>query len=214
MPDIACKAIFVVHLPPGFLILLLEVHGAGLGIYFLKFLRPQPSVSSSQSAAPLTALRLLGSLQAREGGGGLCSLQTTLPWEFPVAVSHGRAPSAGWKRRHPPSRALAEREKRARNAAPGAHQRPGARQLRSRGSPSSGPAAESPDVGFNPYAGSFISIKGQRHGGAEITAADGAPASPALLALPPRAAPPPARESARPRPRVRPQGTRGEGRGG
>lgn len=37
MPDIACKAIFVVHLPLGFLILLWDVHGAGPGIYFLKF---------------------------------------------------------------------------------------------------------------------------------------------------------------------------------
>ena len=52
MPDIACKAIFVVHLPPDFLILLLEVHGAGLGIYFLKFLRPQSPVSQLPECGP------------------------------------------------------------------------------------------------------------------------------------------------------------------
>lgn len=40
VPDIACKAIFVVHLPLGFLILLWDIQGAGLGIYFLKFLHP------------------------------------------------------------------------------------------------------------------------------------------------------------------------------
>lgn len=123
MPDIACKAIFVVQLPLGFFILLSDVHGAGLGIYFLKvFMSPTPS-SSSRRAAPLIAPRLLGSLQTWGGGGGLCSLKTTLSWEFPVTISHGPAPSSSWKPRHPPPRALAEPETRALQGAPSAHPR-------------------------------------------------------------------------------------------
>lgn len=116
MPDIACKAVFVVHLPPGFLILLWDVHAARLAIYFLKFSLPQTPLSSSRSVAPLPAPRLLDSLQAWGRGGGLCSLKTTLPWEFPVAVSHGQAPSSRWKHRHPPPRAQVKPQTRARNA--------------------------------------------------------------------------------------------------
>lgn len=113
-----------------------------------------------------------------------------------------------------PLHALPEPETRAWKGAPGALPHPGGKQPRSPGSPSSGLAAKSPDVGLNPYAGCFISIKGQRLGGAEIAAAAGAPASPARLASAPRAPPSPAREFARPRPRERWRGAAGEGRGG
>lgn len=89
-----------------------------------------------------------------------------------------------------PLHALPKPETRAWKGAPGALPHPGGKQPRSSGSPSSGLAAKSPDVGFNPYAGCFISIKGQRLGGAEIAAAAGAPASPARLASAPRATPP------------------------
>lgn len=84
---------------------------------------------------------------------------------------------------------------------------------RSPRSPSSGPAAESPDVGFNPYARSFISIKGQRLGGAEIVAPRAPPASPAQLPPLPRAPPRPQPGSARgPQSAARPRGD-SEGRG-
>lgn len=177
-----------------------DVHGAGLDIYFLKFLRPQ-SLSPAAGVRHLSSPRDFWTRSRRgEGAEGLCSLKTTLPWEFPVAISHGQTPSSGWKRRHArlwvPSSQRRERGRERLAAHP-----------RSPRSPASGPAAESPDVGFNPYAGSFISIKGQRLRGAEIAAAAGAPRLPRTAPAPApspgvRAAPCPERDRS---------GRRGEG---
>ena len=74
-----------------------------------------------------------------EGAGGLCSPKTTLPWEFPVAISHGRALSSGWKHRHPPLHALPEPETRAWKGAPGSLPHPGALTQRNTKSSSSSP---------------------------------------------------------------------------
>lgn len=72
-----------------------------LGHLLFKVSTSPTPLSSSRSAVPLTAPRLLDSLQAWGGAEGLCFLKTTLSWEFPVAISHGQAPSSRWKRRHP-----------------------------------------------------------------------------------------------------------------
>lgn len=118
MPDTACKAIFVVHLPLGFRILLWDVHGAGLGIYFLKILCPEP-LSPAPGARHFSPP---GDFWTRSRCGeearGLSSPKTTLPWELPAAISHGRAPSPAWERRRPPPPGLAKPQPRAPEGVP------------------------------------------------------------------------------------------------
>lgn len=207
MPDIACKAILRFPSLRFFSFFCWMFAKLAWAFTFLKvFTSPAPGVRHFSPPRDFRARSSRG-----EGARALCSPKTTLPWEFPAAISHGRAPSSGWKHRRPPLHALPEPETRAWKGAPGALPHPGGRQPRSPGSPSSGPAAESPDVGFTPYAGSFISIKGQRLGGAEIAAAAGAPASPAELASPPRATPPQPGSSRGPGPESGGGGRRGRG---
>ena len=215
MPDIACKAILRFTSLRFFSFFCWRFAELAWAFTFFKsFYVPNP-LSPAPGVRHFSPPRDFWARSSRgEGAGGLCSPKTTLPWEFPVAISHRPAPSSGWKHRHPPLHALPEPETRAWKGTPGSLPHPGGRQPRSPGSPSSGPAAESPDVGFNPYAGSFISIKGQRLGGAEIAAAAGAPASPARLASPPRATPPQPGSSRGLGPESGGGGTAGEERGG
>ncbi|XP_049470049.1 translation initiation factor IF-2-like [Panthera uncia] len=202
VPDIACKAVFVVRLPPGFLILLWDVHAASLAIYFLKFSLPKP-LSPAPGGWHLFPPRDFGTGSRRgEGAGDFVPSTRPCPgnflWPFLTDKPTSSAGRADTHRHGPRPSPRPERG----TQRPAAHRAPAGGRPRSPRSPSSGPAAESPDVGFNPYSRSFISIKGQRHGGAEIAAPRAPPASPARLPPPPRAPPrphpAPARESARP----------------
>lgn len=206
MPDIACKAVFVVHLPLGFLILLWDVHGAGLGIYFLKFLRPKP-LSPAPGVWHLFPPRDFWTCSRRgEGAGDFVPRKRPCPGNFLWPLLTDKPPTpAGSTDTHRHALRQSRRPER-RTQRPAAHPLPSSEgSPPSPRSPSSGPADESPDVGFNPYARSFISIKGQRLGGAEIAAPRAPPASPAQLPPPP---PRPQPGSARgPEPAARPRGT-------
>lgn len=82
MPDITCKAIFVVHLPLGFVILLWDVHGAGLSNYFLKFSHPKPHLQLPECG---TSHRPETSGPAPSVGRGrevLCSVKLPCPGNF------------------------------------------------------------------------------------------------------------------------------------
>lgn len=203
MPDIACKAIFVVHLPLGFLILLWDVHGAGPGIY-LSFYVPDPSLQLPEcgtSSCPETSGLAPGV------GRGRGTLFPENDLALGISCDH-------FSRTSPllPPEAQTPTAERSRKVGDPSTERssPAGGRPPSPRSPSSGPAAESPDVGFNPYARSFISIKGQWLGGAEIAAPRAPPASPAQLPPPPRAPPRPAPSpgSVRgPQPTARPRGT-------
>lgn len=73
------QSTFWAHLPPGVLILSWDVHGAGLRIYFGKFLRPE-LLSPAPGVRHLSLPQDFWSHSRRgEGAGGLRPLKATLP---------------------------------------------------------------------------------------------------------------------------------------
>lgn len=95
----------------------------------------QTPLSRSRGAAPLTSLRFLSRSRRGEGARGLCSPKTTLPREFPGAVSHGQAPSPCCQRGHTPRGPQSSLS----SGRPAGHQRPGKGRPRSPAPPPQGP---------------------------------------------------------------------------
>ena len=98
MPDIACKAILRFTSLRFFSFFCWRFAELAWAFTFFKsFYVPNP-LSPAPGVRHFSPPRDFWARSSRgEGAGGLCSPKTTLPWEFPVAISHGRAPSSGWK---------------------------------------------------------------------------------------------------------------------
>lgn len=145
-----------------------------------------------------------------EGAGGLCFPKTTLPWEFPVAISHGRAPSSGWKPAAcPPEARDASVEGSARRPpAPGweAAALFGLPLLRSR--------RQEPGCWIQSLRRVLHFHKRAATRRGRDCCRRGRPRLPRTACLRAARHPSPAREFARPRPRERWRGAAGEGRGG
>lgn len=126
MPDITCKAIFVAHLPLGFVILLWDVHGAGLGNHFFKVLMSQ-TPSPAPGVRHVSPPRDSWSRSKRwEGAGG-----TLFPENHPaLGISCGRfsRPSPLRRLEAQPLSATVPHSRRRQQGRerPAAHPRPGA----------------------------------------------------------------------------------------